>query len=325
MVFRRAISQGGTMQEPVARRIRSPELLIEKWLSEPRGGQLIESMQRLEFERNFIERGIANLADEVWLGHGGQNPKLALQMVEKRIAILTAVTADYCKLATDLGWDVDAIEKSATILMPYFDVSERACYTYYGHQHRSMQYAEMILDAKGVCGDERALILLGVLLHDLGKVGVPGSLLRKAGKLADEEKDIIRRHPEYSSIIINKAIRVVAPIGNTIQAHGSRIAEIAYTHHEQISGKGYPRGLVKEQIDIGGRVAGLCDSIEAMSSKRIYHGRPSATFEDVVAEANKQLNDQFNGDLVKNFLGAVERQTVLERIFEIIKNAGGVP
>jgi len=282
-------------------------------------------MQQFKLEENFIRAGMDNLKDRTWLGSGGSNPRLALEMMENRIAILTAATDEYCKLTMNLGWDVDTVEKSATMLMPYLDVSERTCYTYYGHQYRSMQYAEIILDSKSVIGDERSLILLGVLLHDLGKIGVPGSLLRKAGKLVGKEKESIRKHPEYSSIIINKVITEATSKGSPIRTHGDRIAEIAYTHHEQISGKGYPRGLAKEQIDIGGRIAGLCDSIEAMSAKRIYGELNPATFIEVAAEATKQLNNQFNGDLVHNFLSAAGCEAVLKRIFKIIESAGGFP
>ena len=316
------------IRKPTDKRIRSPELLIEKWLSQPHGNELIASMEWLGLERIIIARGKSNLADEMWLGRNEserKNAECALRMMEKRIAILTAVTGEYCKLTENLGWGIDAVERSATILMPYFDVSERTCYSYYGHPYRSMQYAEMILDSRGVYGDERATILLGVLLHDIGKIGVPGSLLRKDGMPTHEEKMIIRRHAEYGSAIIKNLIGKISVEGDSVWSHGKRIAEIVFTHQEHVSGEGYPRGLVREQIDIGGRVAGLCDSIEAMSSERIYRKIPSATFEEVVKRAKVQLDRQFNSNLVQNFLDAARSPEVKDRIFDIIRSAGGVP
>lgn len=285
-------------------------------------------MKRLRLGETLSRQAAENMADDMWLG--GSEPdsekgQLALRMMEKRMEVLTNSAAEFCKLATELGWGADTVVKSGAALMPYFDVAERACYTYYGHQYRSMQYAEIVLDSRGVHGEERPAILLGVLLHDLGKVGVPGTILRKVGIPETSEAKLIRKHTEYSRRIIAKVIREVSVKESLVWTQGQTIAAIVFAHHEQFSGAGYPLGVAGEAIDLGARIAGLCDSIDAMSSKRIYRPIPSATFAEVEARARKEMDGQFNQNLVTNFLDAAKCPAVLERIFAIIRSAGGIP
>ncbi len=328
MNSRRTTPEAHRIPKHAERCIQKPELLLDKWLSEPSGGQLTSSMKFLRLGKTFTTQCLVNLADDVWLGRSepdNQKMELALRMMKERIRILTKATGEYCRLTADLGWDIDTIEKSASILMPYLDVSERTCYTYYGHQYRSMQYADIILNSRGVQGDERAVIMLGALLHDIGKSGVSGSILRKAGKPSDTEQKAINKHAEYGSRIITRLVDRLSSEENPIWTHGQAIAGVVFAHQEKFSGNGYPRGLVGDAIDLGARVAGLCDSIDAMSSKRIYRLGPSATYKEVEEIARKEMDKHFNRNLVRDFLGAARCREVLDRIYTIIRSAGGVP
>ena len=96
------------------------------------------------------------------------------------------------------------------------------------------------------------------LLHDLGKLGVPNTVLDKPGALDTTELDLVRRHPELS-------LRILSPIPKL-----SRVAELAACHHERLDGRGYFRGLAAEELAIGARIVAVADVFEALTANRPY-------------------------------------------------------
>ena len=101
-------------------------------------------------------------------------------------------------------------------------------------------------------------IYWGGLLHDIGKIGIPDSILNKPGKLDASEWEVVHRHPDLRADLI-------APIKKL-----SRVAPIINCSHERYDGKGYPRGLRKEEIPLGARIVSVADSFSAMKDKRPY-------------------------------------------------------
>ncbi|MEW8015010.1 MAG: HD domain-containing phosphohydrolase [Candidatus Sedimenticola endophacoides] len=102
-------------------------------------------------------------------------------------------------------------------------------------------------------------------LHDIGKVGVPDTILKKTGPLTEEESMEMKRHIDYGLSAIRKAE----------QEHGSTeflnmAKEIVWTHHERWDGSGYPRGLRGDQIPVAGRLMALADVYDALTHKRVY-------------------------------------------------------
>ena len=95
-------------------------------------------------------------------------------------------------------------------------------------------------------------------LHDVGKIGVPDAILQKPGPLADDEFDLIRRHPETALQIIGHASFLSAEL------------PVILHHHERYDGRGYPAGLAGEDIPLGARILAVADSLDAMSSRRSY-------------------------------------------------------
>ena len=127
-----------------------------------------------------------------------------------------------------------------------------------GHTQRVTTLAEKLARLADMSEDDLINIRRGSLLHDIGKMGVPDSILLKPDKLTDEEWIIMRKHPEY-------AYNLIQPIEYLRPA-----LDIPYCHHEKWDGSGYPRGLKGEQIPLSARVFAIIDVWDAVTSDRPY-------------------------------------------------------
>lgn len=128
-------------------------------------------------------------------------------------------------------------------------------------------------------------IYLSGLLHDVGKIGIPEDVLCKDGRLTEEEYDIIKRHPAVGAKILRR-IRNLQPI----------IVGVL-SHHERIDGRGYPDGLVGDDVPIEGRILGLADCLDAMTSHRTY--RSALSIEQAIQEIQDCSGTQFDPHLVR--------------------------
>jgi len=131
-------------------------------------------------------------------------------------------------------------------------------------------------------------VYLAGLLHDIGKIGIDEAVLRKKGRLTDEELDRIKKHPSIGAGILHsiKQMRDIVPG--------------VLCHHERLDGKGYPGALAGEQIPLTGKIVGLADSFDAMTSKRTY--REARTIEQAIAEVEKGIGTQFDAKVARAFL-----------------------
>ena len=127
-----------------------------------------------------------------------------------------------------------------------------------GHTRRVTDLTMQLARYMGISDDELINMYRGVLLHDIGKMGVPDQILRKTGALNDSEWVEMRKHPEY-------AFNLLAPIPYLRPA-----LDIPYCHHEHWDGSGYPRGLKGEQIPLSARVFAIVDIWDALLSDRPY-------------------------------------------------------
>ena len=130
------------------------------------------------------------------------------------------------------------------------------------------------------------------VLHDIGKIGVADSILRKEEPLDHDEWQEMKRHSELGYQILN-GIDFLHPA-----------AEIVYSHHERIDGTGYPRGLKGGEIHIGARVFAVVDAYDAMTSRRPY--REAMTRDDALEEVMRNSGTQFDADVVTSFLKMVQ-------------------
>jgi len=163
-----------------------------------------------------------------------------------------------------------------------------------GHSERvafiSRWIAERIAEQEPVEEEQIHRIYLAGLLHDIGKIGIDEVVLRKKGKLTEGEIECIRKHPSIGAGILREID----------QMHD--IVPGVLCHHERVDGKGYPGGLVGEQIPLIGKIVGLADGFDAMTSKRTY--RNARTVEQALAEIKKGLGTQFDEKVGTVFLNS---------------------
>jgi putative nucleotidyltransferase with HDIG domain len=134
-----------------------------------------------------------------------------------------------------------------------------------GHSERVSTLSVAIGREMSVSGRDLEVLRLGALLHDIGKIGVPDEILRKPGALTSEEFDVIKQHPGLGARILQHVPFLAAHL------------PIVELHHERPDGKGYPHGLLADQIPLAAHIVHVADAFDAMTSARAYRrGRPAA-------------------------------------------------
>jgi diguanylate cyclase (GGDEF)-like protein len=136
--------------------------------------------------------------------------------------------------------------------------------------------------------DQTEALVLAARLHDIGKIGVPGKILNKKGKLSPEELSLMRQHPQMGEQILKEAAQIQ-----------DLVSAVLY-HHERWDGKGYPEGLAGEQIPIMARVICILDAYRAMLSDRPY--RKALSHSEAIAELKSGAGSQFDPSLVELFI-----------------------
>jgi len=157
-----------------------------------------------------------------------------------------------------------------------------------GHCENVTKYSLETAKILGLSEEDLVVLEYAALLHDVGKIGIPSSILNKPTRLSEEEFDIIKTHPTIGYEIL-KDIEFL-----------KRSALIIYQHHERIDGKGYPRGLTKDELDILTRIITVTDAYDAMTSARPYRKEPLSHKEamEILIEGS---GTQFDGDIVDAF------------------------
>ncbi len=157
-----------------------------------------------------------------------------------------------------------------------------------GHTQRVTELSLRLARAVGIGNSDLVHLRRGALLHDIGKVGIPDSILHKPGPLTEEQWDVMHRHPFL-------AYEMLAPI-----AYLRPALDIPYCHHEKWDGSGYPRGLKGEQIPLAARVFAVVDVWDALRSDRPY--RPAWSEEEALEYLHEQSGKHFDPRVVKTFL-----------------------
>lgn len=157
-----------------------------------------------------------------------------------------------------------------------------------GHSDRVSEYSELIGKYLNLSEDDLHKLKIGGLFHDIGKIGVPDSILLKTSRLTDDEYSEIKNHPSIGAHILSNASLF------------QDIIPIVKHHHERYDGFGYPGKLAGEDIPYLARIAAVADSFDAMTSKRTY--RDSLPIDIVKQEIEKNKGTQFDPKIADVFL-----------------------
>jgi HD-GYP domain-containing protein (c-di-GMP phosphodiesterase class II) len=166
-----------------------------------------------------------------------------------------------------------------------------------GHSSRVTLYAVIIGEELALPEGEQRQLRMAGLLHDVGKIGIRDSVLSKPGQLTDEEFAVMKTHPAVGEGILKQVPQLAGVLPGVV------------SHHERFDGRGYPRGLKGEEIPLLGRVIGVADAFDAMTSDRVY--RPRLSDEVALGELKKHSGTQFDSRVVKAFLAAYEKGLIV--------------
>lgn len=193
------------------------------------------------------------------------------------------------KINIELKDTYDKLEKAylESVETLRFTVEAKDTYTR-GHSDRVSEYSVLLGNKLGLSDEDINTLKIGGLFHDIGKIGVPDSILLKPNKLTDDEYSEIKNHPSIGAHILSNA---------TIFQN---VLPIVKHHHERYDGNGYPGKLKGEDIPFLARIAAVADSFDAMTSKRTY--RDSLSLDIVKSEIERCKGTQFDPDLADAFL-----------------------
>jgi HD-GYP domain-containing protein (c-di-GMP phosphodiesterase class II) len=163
-----------------------------------------------------------------------------------------------------------------------------------GHSERVTAMALRIGRAMDLSEEELGVLHQGSLLHDIGKIGITSKLLDKPSGLSDTEMDVVRGHVEMGA-------RILEPVPALADA-----VLIVLQHHEHYDGKGYPQGMIGEEIHLGARILMVADYYDAMRSARPY--RPPGSRQEVVDSIAREAGKKFDPQVVGVFLQLIREE-----------------
>jgi putative two-component system response regulator len=161
-----------------------------------------------------------------------------------------------------------------------------------GHSRRVTEVTVRLAQALSISEEEITHIRRGALLHDIGKIGIPDSILHKPDTLTEEEWVIMRKHPRFAHDMLSP-IEYLRPA-----------LSIPYSHHEKWDGTGYPRSLKGEEIPLSARLFAIADVWDALTSNRPY--RDAWTEEQALAYIREQSGKHFDPHVVDLFFRVIE-------------------
>ena len=205
----------------------------------------------------------------------------------------TCLSSDIVKSKTSLiGAELEARPRALSIIYALAATVDAKDHYTYGHSRKVSDYSVAIAEALGLPQDRIATIRAAGLLHDIGKVGIPDSILSKRGPLTDEEWELIRAHPKLGVEILRHIIDLV----NCLPA--------ILHHHEHYDSSGYPSGLKGDNIPLEARILAIADAYDAMTSLRPYRDQLSS--QQALNELKRYAGTQFDPELVDIFCKAIQ-------------------
>ena len=185
------------------------------------------------------------------------------------------------------GYSADTLDSVQSLVLA---LDAKDSYTE-GHSKRVSEYAYMLGKSLGLDLQELEWIRLAAMMHDIGKIGIPESILCKPAKLTKDEFEVMKKHP----VIGSRILKPIKPL--------EKVSNLVLYHHEYWEGSGYPHGLSKTEIPLGARIVSIVDAYQAMTSNRPY--RASLTQEEAIKRLNEGKEKQWEPELVDAFIKIV--------------------
>jgi response regulator RpfG family c-di-GMP phosphodiesterase len=170
-------------------------------------------------------------------------------------------------------------------------IEVKDCYTR-GHCERVERYVHVLAQEMNLDEERQYNLKIACILHDIGKIGVPETIISKPGKLTDDEYENMKLHPVLGSKIVKNL-------------YGFDLEEIIRHHHENFDGTGYPDGLAGDDIPLESRIMSVMDTFDAMTTNRPY--RKGRSLDETVAEIKRCSGTQFDPKVVETFLGCLDK------------------
>lgn len=200
----------------------------------------------------------------------------------------TYLFSDLAKPETpNISTELEARPRALSIIYALAATVDAKDHYTYGHSRKVSEYSVAMAEALSLPQDRIATIRAASLLHDIGKVGIPDSILAKEGPLTDKEWEPVKVHPQLGVEILRHIIDLV----NCLPA--------ILHHHEHYDGRGYPSGLKGDSIPIEGRILAIADAYDAMTSPRPY--REQLSSQEALNELKRCTGTQFDPELVDVF------------------------
>lgn len=182
------------------------------------------------------------------------------------------------------------------------------------HIDRTAHYARLIAlelaPSYQLTDEQIEHIFLFSPLHDIGKIGIPDSILRKPGKLNEQEFEIMKTHPARGREIIDEILR---DFNLGTFGHVGILRNIAEYHHEAIDGSGYPKQLKGDEIPIEARISAVADIFDALTTRRVY--KEAWSNEEAFSMLQRLANDKLDRDCVEALLGNVDKIVAIQQRF----------
>lgn len=209
---------------------------------------------------------------------------------KNRVEAYTSILDDIKQNISDEK-DIELVASIKTLISV---INAKDRYTY-GHVERVVIYSRLLADQLKLSEKEKATLIYGAYMHDIGKINIARDILVKKMKLTNDEWEELMQHP-------NNGVEIIKPVESL-----KDVIPLIQFHHERFDGKGYPHNLKGEEIPYLARVLTVVDSFDAMTSNRPYNKRKS--YEEGVEELRKCSGAQFDPDIAEAFIKVITSKT----------------
>ncbi|HVF52089.1 MAG TPA: HD domain-containing phosphohydrolase [Actinomycetota bacterium] len=254
------------------------------------------------FDHNEVRLRIKNLLETRALHVAlSRSNEVLEETVRERTAHLSTSLEELRQAHDDLKWSrEETIERLSMSAELRDDDTGK-------HIKRMSRYCGILGRTTGMSDEETERLVMASQMHDVGKIGIPDSVLRKPGKLDPQERAMMERHAEIGHRVLSGSRSDLLILA----------ADIALTHHERVDGSGYPRKLGGDDIPLEGRIAAIADVFDALTSDRVY--RAAMPIDDAIALMKRDRGSHFDAALLDSFFD------VLPEVLEARSGITGEP